>query len=75
MTRRDQELLDKQLHSLNIAPRTDGVMMLAILAVFCTGMAIGGFLYAYTDEPMRIASNDTVAAIAHVAGALQTTRP
>ncbi len=75
MNRRDQELLDKQLHGLNVTPRSEGVMMLAILAVFCTGMALGGFLYAYTDEPVRIASNDTVAAISHVPGAPQAARP
>jgi hypothetical protein len=63
MNRRDQELLDRQLH---IAPRHDGIMMLAILAVFLTGMAIGGFVSAYTDEPgpTRIASNDATPALA-----------
>lgn len=60
MNRRDQELLDKQLRGLNIAPRSDGIMILAILAVFFTGIAIGGFLYAYTDNPVQIAANDTV---------------
>jgi hypothetical protein len=63
MNRRDQELLDKQLH---IAPRHDGVMILAILAVFLTGMAFGGFVSAYTDQPgpkvtsNQIALNDVV---------------
>ena len=59
MTRRDQELLDKQLHAVYVAPRSDGVLMLAILAVFCAGIALGGFLYAYTSQPgpVRLASN------------------
>ena len=59
MTRRDQELLDKQLHAVYAAPRSDGVLMLAILAVFCAGIALGGFLYAYTSQPgpVRLASN------------------
>jgi hypothetical protein len=64
MNRRDQELLDRQTH---VAPRHDGVMMLAIVAVFLAGMAIGGFLSAYTDEPgptQQIASNDVPPAIA-----------
>jgi hypothetical protein len=70
MNQRDQELLDKQLHGLRIAPRSDGVMMLAILAVFFTGIALGGFLYAYTDEPpIRIAANDSTAVISMPHGA------
>jgi len=60
MNERDQELLEKQLHGQNIVPRSDGVMILAILAVFFTGIAVGGFLYAYTDDPVQIAANDTV---------------
>jgi hypothetical protein len=62
MTPRDQELLDKQLH---IAPRHDGIMMLVILAVFFTGMALGGFLSGYNAEPgpVRIASNDVTSPI------------
>jgi hypothetical protein len=55
MDRRDQELLDKQLRHLHIAPRNDGVVMLALLAMFFTGMALGGFFYAYTGEPMQSA--------------------
>ena len=43
MERRDQELLDKQLRHVQIAPRTDGVIMPVLLAVFFTGMALGGF--------------------------------
>lgn len=75
MNRRDQELLDKQLRGLNITPRSDGIMMLAILAVFFTGMAVGGFLYAYTDEPpMRLAYNDAAHAVALPDGAAQATR-
>jgi hypothetical protein len=72
MNRRDQELLDKQLHGLNLTPRSDGVMILAILAVFFTGIAIGGFLYAYTNNPVQIAANDTVLTQPH--GASPITR-
>jgi hypothetical protein len=33
--------------------------MLALAAVFFAGMAAGGFLFAYTDEPpLRLAAND-----------------
>ena len=62
MTPHDQELLEKQLRAIGTTPR-DGVLMLAIAAVFFAGMAVGGFLFAYTDQPpMRLAANDIVAA-------------
>jgi len=61
MTPHDQELLDKQLHAIDTPP--NGVLMLATAAVFFAGMAVGGFLFAYTDQPpMRLAANDIVAA-------------
>jgi hypothetical protein len=61
MTPHDQELLDKQLRGIdNRAP--EGVFMLALATVFFAGMALGGFLFAYTDEPpLRLAANDIVA--------------
>jgi hypothetical protein len=61
MTPHDQELLDKQLHGIESRP-PEGVLMLAMAAVFFTGMAVGGFLFAYNDEsPLRIAANDVAA--------------
>jgi hypothetical protein len=57
MDLRDQELLEKQLSYMPIAPRNDGVMILALLAVFFSGMAIGGFFYAYGHTPMQAAAN------------------
>jgi hypothetical protein len=71
MNRRDQELLEKQLHSIYVAPRSDGVLMLAILAVFFAGIALGGFLYAYTDQPLQFAANVTTPAISIPYGAPQ----
>jgi hypothetical protein len=41
MTRRDQELLDRQLRGLHIQPRHDGTMILAIVAIFLTGIFLG----------------------------------
>jgi hypothetical protein len=41
MTRRDQELLDRQLRGLHIQPRHDGTMMLAIVAIFLAGILLG----------------------------------
>jgi hypothetical protein len=59
MTRQDEELLDKQLRRLYHAPRNDSVLILAIVAMFLAGMALG--LFMQTDE--RTASNDMMIAI------------
>ncbi len=63
MNRRDQELLDKQFNALSVPRRSDGVLMLGILAVFFAGVTLGGFLYAYTSEPgpVQLASNAPIA--------------
>jgi hypothetical protein len=61
MTPHDQALLEKQLHEIDHRP-AEGVFMLAMATVFFAGMAVGGFLFAYTDQPpLRIAANDVVA--------------
>jgi hypothetical protein len=65
MTANEQELLEKQLRAVTLAPRADDVLMLAIAAVFFAGMAFGGFLFAYDSQPpLRFASNDATAQIA-----------
>ena len=58
MDRHDQELLDRQLGHLMPPPRSDGVLILAILAVFFGGMALGGFLFGYESGPTRLAANN-----------------
>jgi hypothetical protein len=65
MNRRDQELLDKQLRGLHIAPRHDGVMMLAIVAVFFVGLCFGGFLFPRHTAQMQIAYNPAPATALH----------
>jgi hypothetical protein len=61
MTPHDQQLLEKQLRGIDNRP-PDGILMLAIAAVFFAGMAVGGFLFAYTDQPpLRMAANDIAA--------------
>ena len=61
MTPNDQALLEKQLHGIDRRP-PDGLLMLAVAAVFLAGMAVGGFLFAYTDQPpLRLAANDIAA--------------
>jgi hypothetical protein len=65
MTEDEQELLEKQLHAVAAAPRDNGVLMLAIAAVFFAGMALGGFLFAYNGQPpLHFASNNVRAALA-----------
>jgi hypothetical protein len=61
MNRRDQELLDKQMRRFGPAPRRDGTMMLALVAVFLAGMTIGAFAFAYKSDPVRIATNSVLA--------------
>ena len=56
MDRHERELLDKQLRHVQTIPRNDGIMALALLTVFFTGMAVGGFASAYTGEPVQIAA-------------------
>jgi len=74
MNQYDQELLDKQLRGLNASPRNDGVMVVAILAMFLAGMTLGGFLSARNSERMQIAWNDATPAISIPNGAPLSTR-
>jgi hypothetical protein len=41
MTRRDQELLDKQLWGVSSRPSQNGIIILMIIAVFLVGMGTG----------------------------------
>jgi hypothetical protein len=61
MTPHDQQLLEKQLRGIDNRP-PEGILILAIAAVFFAGMAVGGFLFAFTDQPpLRMAANDIAA--------------
>jgi hypothetical protein len=52
MTRRDQELLDRQLRGLCIQPPPTGTMILAIMAVFVAGLFLGN-LRSEAREPVH----------------------
>ena len=52
MDQRDQQLLDRQLGHIIPPPRNDGVLMLAIAAIFFAGIAIGGVLFAGQSQPL-----------------------
>jgi hypothetical protein len=58
MTRRDQELLDRQLRGLQIQPRRDGTMILAIVAVFLAGIFLGN-LRSQAGEPVHFNTVET----------------
>jgi hypothetical protein len=51
MDRNDLELLDKQMAHISPAPRNNGVLIVAIAAVFFAGVAFGGVLFANQGEP------------------------
>ena len=71
MDPQDQELLDKQLRNLYVPPRRDGVVIVAILAVFFGGILVGGLL-AEPLEAMRTAANEPIASVQN--GASPTTQ-
>ena len=60
MDPRDQELLDKQVRRLS-PPRHDGLLVLAVAAMFFVGMTFGGMLFAHEDKIMQMAWNDVPA--------------
>jgi hypothetical protein len=58
MTRRDQELLDRQLRGLCIQPPPTGTMILAIMAVFVAGLFLGN-LRSEAREPVHFDTIET----------------
>jgi hypothetical protein len=60
MDQHDWELLDRQLRGPNPSPRNNGGMFLTVVAIFFTGMTLGGILFAHESKPMRIASNTVI---------------
>jgi hypothetical protein len=58
MTRRDQELFDRQLRGLGIQPPPTGTMILAIIAVFVAGLFLGN-VRSEAREPVHF---DTIEA-------------
>jgi hypothetical protein len=74
MDQRDQELLEKQPRPVASAPRNDGTMILAIVAVFLAGMTLGSFMFANKAELTRITSSDAVTATAQPSSALPIAR-
>ena len=61
MTRRDQELLDRQLRGLGIQPPPTGTMILAIMAVFVAGLFLGN-VRSEAREPVHFDTVETALA-------------
>ena len=63
MTRRDQELLDKQL-SVSARVQPNGIIEgLTIIAVFLAGIVIGDILFSEQSKPIKITSHEAIAMI------------
>ncbi len=71
MNPQDRELLDKQLRNLHVAPRRDGVVIAAILAMFFGGIIVGGLL-TEPHKATQAASNQLIASVLN--GAPATTQ-
>ena len=56
MTRRDQELLDKQLWGVSSRSPADGIMILMLVAVFLVGVGIGDILSKGTQANTHYAT-------------------
>ena len=61
MDRHDQEFLSKQLRHMPPSPRSDGTMILAVVAVFLAGMTVGALMSAYNKAPMQTAERTRTA--------------
>jgi hypothetical protein len=68
MNPHDRELLDKQLRNLHVAPRHDGVVIAAILAMFLGGIVVGSLL-TEPHKATQTASNEPIASVLNGASA------
>jgi hypothetical protein len=58
MNRRDRELLDRQMSRIQIPPRRDGVLILAMVGVFIAGLTSGGLLFTFVKTPSTTTASD-----------------
>ncbi len=63
MDQRDQELLDKQLRYLSQPSRNDGITIFMLVAIFFSGLVVGGILFGHRAETTQVASNEPTGAI------------
>ena len=67
MTRRDQELLDRQLSHLHIPHRHDGALILAMAALFLAGLFLGNWHGSATETKLLQSQDVAVAALSGTA--------
>lgn len=72
MTRRDQELLDRQLSHLHIPERHEGALMLTMTALFVAGLLLGDWRATTAEAKLQQTQDVTVAALS---GTVPTSAP
>ena len=63
MTRRDQQLLGRQLSHLHIPQRHDGALMLTMTALFVAGLLLGDWHATTAEVKLQQSQDLTVAAL------------
>jgi hypothetical protein len=63
MTRRDAQLLDRQLSHLQIPERHDGALMLTMTALFVVGLLLGDWHATTAEAKLQQTQDMTVAAL------------
>jgi hypothetical protein len=61
MTRRDWELLGKQIRPPQPAPPPNGIMAAMLVGVFILGVTTGGLLFTPGSTPVQTAGDGTAA--------------
>ena len=73
MNQHDKEFLEKQLRTINSAPRRDRVIILTVLMTFFAGVVLG-LLTGSSHELTRLAANEVASAIPYPGGTPLTMR-
>ena len=63
MSRRDRELLDRQMRRFQPSPHPAGLMMLILAGAFLVGMIAGSIIFT-SQQPAQTASTDGRTALA-----------
>jgi hypothetical protein len=64
MNRREWELLDKQLWGIRPHPPVSGaVLSFGFIAVFLSGLLLGGWLFAHKSNQMQVTSGEQMIAL------------
>ena len=63
MNRREWELLDKQLGVVDHPPMGGAVLSFGFIAVFLSGLLLGGWLFAHKSNQMQVTSGEQIIAL------------